>query len=210
MTEPLSDPNPPRAVPHTLIEDIFGIANGCLLIGLGLDLLHEARLITGGVAGVALLLSYVLPYPPGSLFTWINLPIFALFWSRLGTAYILRTTLATLAIMLLVDVVADNLVIARISMPMAAIVGGTALGIGVLAVTRHATGVGGLAVIARWLSQLKGWHFGAVCMVFDAGIVSGAFAVLGAERGFWSLVAALVMNGVVLVWHRPDRYRSEV
>jgi uncharacterized membrane-anchored protein YitT (DUF2179 family) len=72
---------------------------------------------------VALLLSYILPYPPGSLFTWINLPIFALFWSRLGTPYILRTCVATLAIMLLVDVVADNMVIARITMPMAAIVG---------------------------------------------------------------------------------------
>lgn len=210
MTKPLAESAPPRAVPHTLVEDIFGIANGCLLISLGLHLLHEARLITGGVAGVALLLSYILPYPPGSLFTWINLPIFALFWSRLGTPYILRTCVATLAIMLLVDVVADNMVIARITMPMAAIVGGTALGIGILAVTRHATGVGGLAVFARWLSQWKGWHFGAVCMVIDAVIVSSAFAVLGLQRGFWSLVAALMMNGVVLVWHRPDRYRSEV
>lgn len=210
MTEPLSESAASPTVPHTLVEDIFGIANGCLLIGLGLDLLHEAKLITGGVAGIALLLSYVLPYPPGSLFTWINLPIFALFWRRLGTAYILRTTIATLAIMALVDVVAANLVIARITMPMAAIVGGTALGIGILAVTRHGTGVGGLAVIARWLSQWKGWHFGAICMAIDAVIVSSAFAVLGFERGFWSLVAALVMNGVVLVWHRPDRYRSEV
>jgi uncharacterized membrane-anchored protein YitT (DUF2179 family) len=57
---------------------------------------------------------------------------------------------------------------------------------------------------------MEGWHFGAVCMVIDAMIVSSAFAVLGLQRGFWSLVAALMMNGVVLVWHRPDRYRSEV
>jgi hypothetical protein len=26
---------------HTLVEDIFGIANGCLLISLGLHLLHR-------------------------------------------------------------------------------------------------------------------------------------------------------------------------
>jgi uncharacterized membrane-anchored protein YitT (DUF2179 family) len=57
---------------------------------------------------------------------------------------------------------------------------------------------------------MEGWHFGAVCMVIDAVIVSSAFAVLGLQRGFWSLVAALMMNGMVLVWHRPDRYRSEV
>jgi uncharacterized membrane-anchored protein YitT (DUF2179 family) len=69
--------------------------------------------------------------------------------------------------------------------------------------------VGGLAVIARWLSKRQGWKFGAICMVIDAIIVGSAFAVLGWQRGFWSLVAALVMNGMVLVWHRPDRYRAE-
>ena len=209
MSQPLIEPQDPRIVPHTLVEDVFGIANGCLLLALGLHLLHMARLITGGVAGLALMLSYLLPYSPGALFTVINLPIFALFWRRLGTPYILRTSIATVAIMLLVDVVAQGLVISHIAMPIAAVVGGTVLGIGVLAVTRHATGVGGLAVVARWLSQWKGWRFGAICMVIDAGVVGSAFAVLGWERGFWSLIAALVMNAVVLVWHRPDRYRAE-
>jgi len=203
MSQSLTEPQDPRIVPHTLVEDVFGIANGCLLLALGLHLLHMARLITGGVAGLALMLSYLLPYSPGTLFTAINLPIFALFWRRLGTPYILRTSVAT------VDVVADGLTISHISMPIAALVGGTVLGIGVLAVTRHATGVGGLAVVARWLSQWKGWRFGAICMVIDAFIVGSAFAVLGWNRGFWSLVAALVMNAVVLVWHRPDRYRAE-
>jgi len=182
MPQPLTEPQDPRIVPHTLVEDIFGISNGCLLLALGLHLLHMAKLITGGVAGLALMLSYLLPYSPGALFTAINLPIFALFWRRLGTPYILRTSIATVAIMLLVDVVAQGLSISHISMPIAALVGGTVLGIGVLAVTRHATGVGGLA---------------------------SACAALGWQRGFWSLVAALVMNAVVLVWHRPDRYRAE-
>jgi len=206
---PLAETTLPRVVPHTLVEDIFGVSNGCLLLALGLHLLHTAKLITGGVAGLALMLSYLLPFSTGTLFTAINLPIFALFWRRLGTPYILRTSVATLAIMVLVDVVAAGLEINRISMPVAALVGGTVLGIGVLAVTRHATGVGGLAVFARWLSQWKGWRFGAICMVIDAIIVACAFAALGWQRGFWSLVAALVMNAVVLVWHRPDRYRAE-
>jgi uncharacterized membrane-anchored protein YitT (DUF2179 family) len=56
---------------------------------------------------------------------------------------------------------------------------------------------------------LKGWNFGAICMATDAMIVTVAFAVLGADRGIWSLVAALSMNAVVFVWHRPDRYLAE-
>jgi len=198
-----------RAVPHTLVEDIYGIATGCLVLALGLQVLHAAGLITGGVAGIALMVSYLAPISAGKLFALINLPIFLAFWPRLGTAYIARTTIATFGITWLMQVVAADIIITHISRPMAAILGGTALGIGILAVTRHATGVGGLAVIARWLSQRSGWHFGAICMATDAVIVAAAFITLGLERGFWSLVAALATNAMVLVWHRPDRYRVE-
>lgn len=198
-----------RGVPHTMVEDIYGIFIGCLLVALGLHLLRMAGLITGGVAGLALMVSYFLPVSAGQLFAIINLPIFLIFWRMLGTAYILRTVVATVAIMALVQVVAGQMVISSIDRPMAALVGGTVTGMGILAVTRHATGVGGSAVIARWLSRLKGWNFGAICMATDAMIVAVAFAVLGADRGIWSLVAALSMNAVVFVWHRPDRYLAE-
>lgn len=198
-----------RGVPHTMIEDAYGIFIGCLLVALGLYLLRMAGLITGGVAGIALMASYFVPVSAGQLFALINLPIFLAFWRMLGTAYILRTVLATVAIMGLVQVVAGQMMISVISPPMAALVGGTVTGMGVLAVTRHATGVGGSAVIARWLSRARGWNFGAICMTIDAVIVTVAFVVLGADRGIWSLVAALSMNAVVLVWHRPDRYLAQ-
>ncbi len=198
-----------RGVPHTAVEDIYGIFIGGVLIALGLYLLRMAGLITGGVAGIALMVSYFVPLSAGQLFAIINLPIFLAFWRMLGTAYILRTIVATIAIMGLVQVVAQQMMIAAIAPPMAALVGGTVTGMGVLAVTRHATGVGGSAVIARWLSRLKGWNFGAICMGFDAMIVAVAFIVLGPDRGIWSLVAALSMNAVVLVWHRPDRYLAD-
>lgn len=203
---PSPSPDLPPRVAHTAIEDLFGVANGCLLLALGMHLLHEARLITGGVAGLALLLSYLLPLRAGVLFTAINLPVFLLFWRMLGTAYMLRTIAATLAIMVLVDLVAAGLIVTHIAPALAAIVGGTVLGMGMLAVTRHATGVGAIAVIARWLVHARGWNFGLICMTIDAVIVTSAFGILGIERGFWSMVAALTMNVVVLVWHRPDRY----
>jgi uncharacterized membrane-anchored protein YitT (DUF2179 family) len=196
-------------VPHTLVEDIYGIATGCLVLALGLQVLHAAGLITGGVAGLALMVSYLAPIAPGRLFALINLPIFLAFWPRLGTAYITRTTIATLGVTWLMQVVANDIIITHISRPMAAVLGGTALGMGILAVTRHATGVGGLAVIARWLSPSIGWSFGKICMAIDTVIVSAAFITLGLERGFWSLVAALATNAVVLVWHRPDRYIAQ-
>ena len=200
---------PPPSAAHTLIEDVYGIGIGCLLVALGLHLLHMAGLITGGIAGLALLASYFVPFSPGTLFALFNLPIFLIFWRMLGTAYIARTTIATLAIMVLVEVVAAQMTITAVSAPMAALVGGTVTGMGVLAVTRHATGVGGLAVVARWLNRHKGWNFGAICMITDMSIVLLAFAMLGWQRGLWSFLSAFATNAVVLVWHRPDRYIAE-
>ena len=193
-------------VPHSTAEDAFGLVTGCLIMALGVSLLHAARLTTGGVAGIALMLSYGLPVGPGPLFTAINLPIFLVFWRRLGTAYTLRTIAATLMVMGLIGVIDHGLVVATINRPLAAIAGGVVTCTGILAVTRHATGVGGLAVIARWLSQRTGWRFGAIGMTFDAAIVAAAFFGLGPDRGLWSLVAAIASNTMVLVWHRPDRY----
>ena len=46
---------------------------GATLIVLGLVLLKTAGLVTAGVAGIALLLSYSDPLPVGLLFTLINL-----------------------------------------------------------------------------------------------------------------------------------------
>lgn len=198
-----------RGVPHTMVEDIYGIFIGCLLVALGLYLLRMAGLITGGVAGIALMVSYFVPVSAGQLFAIINVPIFLAFWRMLGTPYILRTVVATVAIMVLVQVVAGQMVVTAVARPMAALVGGTVTGMGVLAVTRHATGVGGSAVIARWLSATRGWNFGAICMGTDAVIVAVGFAVLGADRGIWSLVSALATNAVILVWHRPDRYLAD-
>lgn len=49
------------ARPHSLAEDGYAIAIGCAFIAMGLMLLKAANLVTGGMAGIALLLSYLIP-----------------------------------------------------------------------------------------------------------------------------------------------------
>lgn len=194
---------------HNALEDLYGVATGCLLLALGLHLLHQARLITGGMAGLALLLSYLAPLSPGTLFAVLNLPIFLLFWRSQGTPYTLRSLVATLAITGMVTLVANGLVLTSASPAAAAVIGGTVMGMGLLAVTRHGTAVGGSSVIARWLSRKKGWNFGRLLMITDATIIAASALVLGPERAIWSLVSATCANLMVMTWHRPDRYLAE-
>ena len=62
---------------------ILGIATGTFLASLGLHLLHAAHAVTGGTAGLSLLLGYATGWPFWALFTLINVP-FALLavWRR--------------------------------------------------------------------------------------------------------------------------------
>lgn len=199
-------PQPQR---HNALEDLYGVTIGCLLLALGLHVLHQAKLITGGMAGLALLLSYVVPLSPGTLFAVLNLPIFLLFWPSQGTAYTLRSLVATLAISGMVTLVSKGLVLSSASPAAAAVIGGTVMGMGLLAVTRHGTAVGGSSVIARWLSRSRGWSFGRLLMIIDATIITTSIFVLGPERAIWSLVSAVCANLMIMAWHRPDRYLAE-
>jgi uncharacterized membrane-anchored protein YitT (DUF2179 family) len=91
----------------------------------------------------------------------------------------------------------------------AAIIGGTVMGMGLLAVTRHGTAVGGSTMIARWLSVKKGWNFGRLMMAGDAMIIGSSFLVLSPQRALWSLLSAVCMNLMLMTWHRPDRYLAQ-
>ena len=71
------DPRLP-AQRHSLFDDLQGLATGTLFVALGLVLLRNAGLLTGGTAGIALVLHYASGWRFGLLFFVINLPFYAL------------------------------------------------------------------------------------------------------------------------------------
>jgi len=122
-TPPQTDlPFEPQPQRHNAREDVYGVTTGCMMLALGVHLLHQAHLITGGVAGLALLLSYALPATPGTLFAVLNLPIFLIFWRSQGVFYTIRSVIATLAISGIITLVAHEIVITSVTPLAAAII----------------------------------------------------------------------------------------
>src|SRR3546814_478787 len=66
------------------LEDAYAIFVGSLLIVAGLALLSSARLITGGLSGIALLISYFVPIEAGILLMILSLPFFLLAGRAMG------------------------------------------------------------------------------------------------------------------------------
>src|SRR5271155_335403 len=63
---------------HTPAEDVYAILIGSSFSAFGVVMLHMAGLVTGGVAGLALIGSYLSGYSVGALFFVLNLPFLVL------------------------------------------------------------------------------------------------------------------------------------
>lgn len=194
------------ARPHSLAEDGYAIAIGCAFIAMGLMLLKAANLVTGGMAGIALLLSYLIPWSPAALFLLINIPFFIFAGRAMGMAFGLKTLFANVAIMGVGLAMPTALQIARVSPFFAALFGGSIIGFGILAIARHGAGVGGVGVVTLILQRRRGWNAGRTQMLCDIMILLASLPVLSFERFGLSVLSAAAMNMVLIVNHRPGRY----
>ena len=192
--------------PHNLAEDGYAIVIGCAFIAMGLMLLKAANLVTGGMAGIALLLSYLVHYPPATLFLFINIPFFLFAGRAMGIAFAIKTLFANLAIMAMGLMMPSALHLAQVSPLFAALFGGSIIGFGILAVARHGAGVGGLGVIALLLQRRRGWNAGRTPMLGDALILFASLPLLSVDRFALSILSAAAINAVLIVNHRPGRY----
>ena len=205
----MTNPPPSRLrdpTEHSLLEDAYALLTGSTLIALGLVLMKVAGIVTAGVAGIALLVSYTVPWPVGLLFFLINIPFFILGLRVLGRTFLLRTVIACALIFIFAYVTREATLITFVHPAFAALAGGTATGIGILAILRHNTGVGGVNIIAIWLQKTKGWNVGRLHLVLDGMILLVALTMLDLERVAWSALSVLAINGILVAYHRPGRY----
>ncbi|WP_432560812.1 YitT family protein [Kineococcus sp. SYSU DK003] len=194
------------APPHSRVEDVAGIAVGTFLASFGLFLLHSTSAVTGGTAGLGLVLSYALPVPFAVLFPLVNLPFFALAVRAKGWAFTLRSVVAVVAVSAFSSVHAHALPDLTVSPLYAVLFGNLTAGLGVLVLFRHRTSLGGFGILALLLQERVGWRAGYVQMALDVVVVLSALSVVPAPVVASSAVGAVVLNLVLSMNHRPGRY----
>ncbi len=202
----LSDPSNSPSQRHTRIEDALALLTGVLLISIGIAFFRGAGLLTGGTAGLAFLMHYGTGVGFGAAFFLINVPFYWMAWRKIGGDFTAKTFCAVLLLALLTDLQPHFLSLDDIHPLYAAIAGGTVTGAGFLALFRHRASLGGLGILVVYLQDQFGWRAGKVQMVLDCCIVLLALAVVEPSRVGWSVVAAVAMNLVLAVNHKPGRY----
>ena len=211
MSPPVITTQPVReaaAARHRPYEDLQALATGTLFVALGVVMFNQAGLLTGGTVGLALLAHYASGLEFGPAYFLVNLPFYALAWSRLGAAFTLKTFAAVALLSLLAQLLPLGLAFRHLSPVLAAVLGGLLCGTGMLILFRHRASLGGLNVLVLYLQERFGWRAGTVQMALDCLIVLGGLVVADLPRVALSVLGAVVLNLTLAINHRPGRYRA--
>jgi uncharacterized membrane-anchored protein YitT (DUF2179 family) len=201
-------PGRTQLVPHNAWDDLYGLYLGVLFAAMGISLLAKAGLITGGIAGMALLMSSITGWAPAPLVPLINIPFIVLSFFAMGRFFACKSIVVSIAIGGAVAGIAHGVEMASVGTGFAAIAGGTFLGMGILCLARHNASMGGTGAVALWIQQRYRINAGISQLAFDLALFALAATFMPANKLLWSVLGAVAMNGMLIVWHKPGRYRG--
>jgi uncharacterized membrane-anchored protein YitT (DUF2179 family) len=191
---------------HSPLEDVFGLLSGTFIASLGIYLLKAAQAVTGGTAGLSLLLSYASGWPFGVLYVLTNVPFLALAVRAKGWDFTIRTLVSIVLVSGFAYLHPLMLPEAQVNPVYATLVGNLLAGVGMLMVFRHRSSLGGLNTLALILQDRLGWKAGYSQLAMDVAIIVSALAVVPVTNVLLSAAGAVVLNAVLALNHRPDRY----
>ena len=191
---------------HSAFEDAQGLFAGTALVALGLAFLQHLGLVTGQLAGLALLVSIWTGAGFGPVFFALNLPFYWLAVRRMGWAFTLKTFIAVALVSGFTMLRPEVLDFARLDPLAGAVLAGLAQGAGLLAIFRHRASLGGVGIVALYLQDRTGFRAGWTQLGVDLVVLGLALLTLPWGAVAWSLLGAVVLNLVIAVNHRRDRY----
>lgn len=213
MTNPVSSGKergmnePHKRLEHSLLEDVQAFLLGTALCAFAVVILTHLGLITGQTAGLGVLLSYVTGLSFGVVFFVVNLPFYLFAWARMGPRFTVKSFIAVALVSVMTELFAGTISFATFDPVVGALLAGATAGMGLIVLFRHGASLGGVGVVGLWLQDKFGIQAGWVQLGFDIVLFAIALFVL---PDIWlvalSLVGAVVVNLIIGVNHRKDRY----
>lgn len=169
----------PRALGEQLQQ--YGmIVVGSLIYSLGqLFFIKPLHIPMGGVAGIALVMNYLLSMPVGLCSILLNIPLFFLGWRTLGRQFFYKTAFATVCSAIFLDLLAGAIPAFQGEMLIAALYGGIVMGAGFGIIFRAGGTSGGTDIIAKWLNKKRDMPIGTVNFSINIIIIGVSALIYG-------------------------------
>lgn len=182
-------------------KDYILITFASIILALGVvGFFTPNMIITGGTAGLSLLLYYITDLSIGTLIVAVNLPLLIVGWKYLGKMFAIKTVFTIAIISLLIDFFDKVLNLkAFVQDPiLGSIFGGIFIGIGLALVIKANASAGGSTIVARIIASKSEIKPSTVIMVIDSLIIlSSLFIFDDTARVLYSIVSIYVSSKII-------------
>ena len=191
---------------HSIFDDLFGLVSGSILFSVGLSVLHASGVLTGGAAGLALLIANNTGGQVGTIYLLIGIPFFFLALWKKGWRFTLRSTLNVAFVAYLTNQMPKIFGLQIHNKFLATIIANVLLGVGMIVIFRHFSSLGGFNVIALLAQERLNIKAGYVQLALDAVVLLIGLTSYSPKIVLISLVGDAILNMCLAINHRSDRY----
>jgi uncharacterized membrane-anchored protein YitT (DUF2179 family) len=162
--------------------------------------LSPNHVATGGTAGLAIVLSNVLPLSVGLLMLLINIPLLLVSLKYLGKKFAIKTIICIAFIVLFVELFTKILRLPSFSndLMLATLYGGLSVGLGLGLIFKGGSSAGGGTILAKIISSKTSMKTSTVILILDAIVVlSAGYVFKSVELALWSLISIYVGSKII-------------
>lgn len=181
------------------MKKYFAVALGAFLTALGAAHFAEpAGLVTGGAAGIAIILEKLASVPLFVTTLLVNIPLFAAAGRLLGFRFLSSSLFATALFTAFLGILENTPHIVTEDILFSAAVSGILTGSGLGLVIKSGATTGGTDMLSMIVRHFRP-HIkpGTVINIIDSAIILAGAALLGAERSFYAVLSVAVSTFVM-------------
>lgn len=179
------------------MDKLIKLFCGCLVTSIGVIILRHSHVVTGGVAGLSLMISYFLNIQFSSIFFAINIPFYIFSFVKIGWKFTLSTA-AAVTILSLMTGVDKWLPLFSIPTLIGAVFGGLIIGFGLSIIAINGASLGGTNMVVIFLQKRYNLNPGIMNFIFDFLVVVLSFNSIGISKGILSVLSiattAIIIN----------------
>lgn len=182
------------------INDFLLILVGCLICSVGINMfLSHAKLLSGGVTGIALIIQYLTGMQAGIIILLLNIPLFILSFFKLDRKFTLYSFIGTISFSLFLMLTHPLINILNLNDELLLCVYGGALnGLGAGIVFTHNGCTGGFDFITMLLKKNYGHiDLGKISFALNLIIVIISSSIFGLSKGLYTLASIFISTVVV-------------
>ena len=191
---------------HSKIEDGLAMLIGTFILSFAMTLLQQAGIMTGGTAGLSLLIHYITDLKFGILFFLINIPFYYFAYQKMGMALVIKTFIAVALLAGFTEIIAHFFHLSSVNPIYATIFANVLMGVSFLILFRHRSSLGGVNLLALYLQERFKIPAGKVQMAIDVVILLTSLFFVDWQLILVSILGAIILNSIILLNHKSSRY----